>query len=83
MKCSKCAAKCCAVYVLDDLDWEEISENMGLSIEELSQKFPNRTHSLGPVNFCIFLDLKTFKCSIHEYRPVICSDYFCLEWESE
>lgn len=83
MKCSKCASKCCAIYVLDDFDWNEISNNMKTTTQELTKKYPNRTHKLGPVNFCIFCDLKSLKCSIYEYRPDICSKYFCNDWEVE
>ena len=83
MKCSECAAKCCATYVLDDYDWAEIAKNMNISFEELTKRYPERTHALGPVNFCIFVDFKTFKCSIYDYRPSICRDYFCDDWEPE
>lgn len=83
MKCSECVARCCAVYVLDDDDWQEIVENMNTSFEELSEKYPIRTHPMAPVNFCIFCDLKTFKCCIYKYRPIMCSDFFCTGWEKE
>jgi len=82
MKCSTCAAKCCAIYILDDNDWIEIANNMNISSKELTEKYPQRTQMIGPVRFCIFTDPKTFKCTIYKYRPIICSEYFCSEWES-
>jgi len=82
MKCSVCAAKCCALYTMDDDDYREIAENMGIDFELLCEKFPVRTQSMGPVNFCIFLDLKAFECGIYKSRPSICYDYFCKDWEN-
>ena len=83
MKCSECCAKCCAVYILDDDDWQEIADNMNITFDELTKKYPNRIKPLGPVNFCTFLDLHGFKCTIYPYRPVMCSEYFCPDWEVE
>jgi Fe-S-cluster containining protein len=68
---------------MTDEDMEEIAHSMGIAPEELNAKYQQRTHPLGPVNFCIFLNTRTLKCEIYPHRPVICSDYFCPEWEPE
>ena len=88
-KCSECGAKCCkgeSGYIfISSKEIKEISLFLKLSIEDFTLKYlkivKNKYYSLRETKLsynnyaCVFLDLETNNCSIHDIKPKQCMKY--------
>ena len=104
--CSKCPAYCCSYdnIGVSGRDIARIARHFGLDSETAAKRFTKASSdgSEGPVlrhqkdniygSVCIFLDVKTRRCTIYEARPGVCHEYpdrpRCgyydfLKWERE
>ena len=94
-ECKKCG-KCCTFdsgYLVDE-DFPKIAKFLGVSEDELKEKYLQKVHMFGKIIFkpkvkkkgkhygeCIFL--KNNKCSIHSVKPLNCKVGTCNEHGSD
>jgi Fe-S-cluster containining protein len=101
--CSKCPAYCCSYEHIgvSNRDIRRLAKHFEIDAETAAKRFTKSAKD-GPVlrhqkdeiygSVCMFLDVKTRRCTVYEARPGVCRDYpdrlRCgyyefLKWERE
>lgn len=81
MKCSECPAECCRFSPIEKENLRKIAETINLTYDEFISIY--KTRPLQKQEYCINVDMDTYRCKIYEDRPEVCRNYFCKEWEPE
>ncbi len=80
MECERCA-KCCTekTIALSDSDVNRIQQKTSVQffrVRNTGSKIMNwKEHQ--EKQYCIFLNVNTFQCSIYPDRPQVCKEYYC------
>jgi hypothetical protein len=84
--CAKCPAYCCSYdrIVVEKRDLNRLAKHFELDVETAAKRFTKTVegeqvlrHQKDEVfgSVCMFLDLKTRRCTIYEARPGVCHEY--------
>lgn len=84
--CSKCPAYCCSYdsIIVEKRDIKRLAKHFGIDEETAKRRFTKTVegeqvlrHHKDKVfgSACMFLDLKTRRCTIYEARPGVCHEY--------
>src|SRR5215210_3875830 len=84
--CSKCPAYCCSYdsIIVTKWDLKRLARHFGIDTETAAKKFTKTVegeqvlrHQKDEIygSICMFIDLKTRRCSIYEARPGVCHEY--------
>lgn len=101
--CSKCPAYCCSYdsIVVTKRDLSRLAKHFGVDLETAEERYTKIVdgevvlrHKKDKTfdTVCMFLDLKTRRCTVYDARPAVCKGYpefpTCgyyefLKWERE
>ena len=84
--CAKCPAYCCSYdrIVVNKWDLKRLARHFGIDPETAQRRFTKRVegeqvlrHQRDKIfgSICMFLDVKTRRCTIYEARPGVCHEY--------
>ena len=84
--CTKCPAYCCSYdrIVVEKRDLNRLAKHFDVDVETAAKRFTKTVegeqvlrHQKDEVfgTICMFLDLKTRRCTIYEARPGVCHEY--------
>jgi Fe-S-cluster containining protein len=84
--CSKCPAYCCSYdrIVVTKRDVNRLAKHFGVDYETALHRFTKQVddeqvlrHQKDRIfgTVCMFLDVKTRRCTVYEARPGVCRDY--------
>ena len=84
--CAKCPAYCCSYdrIVVEKRDLNRLAKHFNVDVETAAKRFTKTVegeqvlrHQKDEIfgTICMFLDLKTRRCTIYEARPGVCHEY--------
>jgi Fe-S-cluster containining protein len=84
--CLKCPAYCCSYdrIIVEKKDLTRLARHFGIDIETARRRFTKVAegeqvlrHQKDKIygSICMFIDMKTRRCSIYEARPGVCHEY--------
>ena len=84
--CLKCPAYCCSYdrIIVEKSDLKRLARHFGIDVETARQRFTKikegeqvlrhqKDHIYGSI--CMFIDIKTRRCTIYDARPGVCHEY--------
>lgn len=84
--CLKCPAYCCSYdrIIVETSDLKRLARHFGVDLETARRRFTKikegeqvLRHQKDQIygTICMFLDIKTRRCTIYEARPGVCHEY--------